>query len=138
MKDPNIPCWLTKCQQDQANTLLEMGLEFIDSEDLFEEPLWEEAEKVEDWEFITEFPLKPSKKDYYPNGNEYQIYARCTGAIFILYFTSQAENYKESLAEYNGIVNDFNAAKKSIKTISKAYSANFKQLGIKRLNLCTK
>ena len=105
-----------------------MGLGFIDPDDLFEEINFEGAEKIEDWEFITYFPSKPTKKDDYPSGNEYVIYARCDNTFFSLYFESQAQDFKEALVDFNKVMQDFKSAKKSIVTISKRYSANFKQL----------
>ena len=122
------PAWLTKCQSEQAKVLLEIGLEFINSDDLFEEINFDGSEKVEDWEFITHFPENPKNDGDYPNGNDYVIYARCNDANFSLYFESQAVDFKAAKNEFDEILKDFKTAKASIESISKRYSAHCKQL----------
>ena len=123
-----IPCWLTKYQIEQAKALQKHGFEFINSEDLFEDLDFQEAQKIEDWDFIARFPNKPDEFDDYPNGNEYEIYAHCNGAIFIYYTTSDAEDFEEASDEYDEILGDFESAKKLIKSISQKHSAHINQL----------
>lgn len=128
MTADSIPCWLTKCQAEQARKLVSLKFELVEELDLFAELDIENADEVDDWRFIAYLPDGPCLFDEYPKSDQCSIYALCNQAIYLYWLGLDLSDYDEAEDFYFDCEVKLESAKQAVREVAQSYADQVNQL----------